>query len=468
MKEPLLIADDDPDVISALRYLLQTEGYEVTAARTPAEVLETVKSTDFLAVLLDLNYRKDTTSGREGLALIEQLGKMDIQAAIIAMTAWGSIETAVKAMQAGARDFIQKPWENERLISIVNNQIRLVKAERKTQKLVEENKLLRGELDREGEAFYGQSAAMRRTMAELEQVAASDATLLLTGENGTGKSFLVNRIHGLSPRRDNPLIKVNMGCITETLFESEMFGHVKGSFTDARKTRIGRFELAEGGTLFLDEIGNTPYSQQAKLLRVLEDHRFEKVGASQTQVADCRLIFATNCDLDRAVIDGSFRKDLLYRINTVVIEVPPLRHRQEDILPLADYFLTAHGRKYHKPDLALSHEARQALQRYPWPGNVRELTHILERAAILAKQSIDRDLLGLGGKGPGAFEGAGCDSETENGAAPDWRQLTLEQVEKQVIRNRLDQYPADGSQAARTLGLSKSAFYRHLKKHDLK
>lgn len=467
MKDSILIADDDPDVISALRYLLHTEGYEITTAGSPAGVLNAIAKQDSIVILMDLNYTKDTTSGQEGLELIAKITELDTQPAIIAMTAWGSIETAVKAMQAGARDFIQKPWENERLISIVSNQIRLAKAERKTQKLYEENKLLRGELDHDSEAFYCQSAVMQQTMAQLEQVAASDATLLLTGENGTGKSFLVNRIHALSPRRDNPLIKVNMGSITETLFESEMFGHVKGAFTDARETRIGRFELAEGGTLFLDEIGNTPYSQQAKLLRVLEDHHFEKVGASQTQLADCRLICASNRDLDQAVTEDSFRKDLLYRINTVVIEVPPLRQRQEDILPLADYFLTAHGRKYHKPDLALSHEARQALLRYPWPGNVRELTHVLERAAILAQQIIDPDVLGLGDKGLGEGTG-GNDAVIGNGAAPDWQQLTLEQIERQVIQNRLDQYQGNGSQVAKTLGLTKSAFYRHLKKYGLK
>ncbi|MEX0828579.1 MAG: sigma-54 dependent transcriptional regulator, partial [Haliea sp.] len=395
MKESLLIADDDPDVISALCYLLQTEGFAVSTAGSPDEISKTVSKQKFTAVLMDLNYSKDTTSGQEGLELIQKLLEQDGSLAIIAMTAWGSIETAVKAMQAGARDFVQKPWENERLLTILRNQIRLAKAEQQTSKLSEENKILRREMAPAGEDVFCRSAAMRETMAQIEQVARSEASLLLTGENGTGKSFLVNRIHALSERHDQPLIKVNMGALTEALFESEMFGHLRGSFTDARETRIGRFELADGGTLFLDEIGNTPYSQQAKLLRVLEDQQFEKVGSSQTQVSDCRLICASNSDLEAAVAAGSFRKDLLYRINTVVIEVPPLRQRQDDILPFAEFVLESMRRQYTKPDLEFSAAARQALITYHWPGNVRELAHVVERSTILSRDIIEPMALGL-------------------------------------------------------------------------
>tara|TARA_R110001592_G_scaffold176399_1_gene415929 strand:+ start:10444 stop:11820 length:1377 start_codon:yes stop_codon:yes gene_type:complete len=457
MKEPILVADDNPDVVSALRYLLQTEGFEVTTAGSPQEAIDAISKLRFTAVLIDLNYSKDTTSGNEGLELIELIHATDPSLSIIAMTAWGSIETAVKAMQAGASDFLQKPWENERLVSILKNQVRLVRAERKTSKLTEENKILRGELTLAGDDVFCRSAAMQETMRKIDQVAYTSASILLTGENGTGKSFLVNRIHQLSERCDKPLIKVNMGAITETLFESEMFGHIKGAFTDARESRIGRFELADGGTLFLDEIANTPHSQQAKLLRVLEDYHFEKVGSSQTQVADCRLICATNCDLETAVSEGVFRKDLYYRINTVVIEIPPLRSRQEDILPFAEFLLDALKRKYNKPNLHFSVEAQQTLHSYSWPGNVRELTHVVERAAILARDVIDAPILGLS---PSAVV-------QSNDSVQDWQGLTLEQIEKQVIECRLAQNQGNSLRAAQTLGLSKSAFYRHVKKHGL-
>ena len=298
---------------------------------------------------------------------------------------------------------------------------------------------------------------MQEAMRKIEQVAYTSASILLTGENGTGKSFLVNRIHQLSERAAKPLIKVNMGAITETLFESEMFGHIKGAFTDARESRIGRFELADGGTLFLDEIANTPHSQQAKLLRVLEDYHFEKVGSSQTQVADCRLICATNCDLETAVSDGVFRKDLYYRINTVVIEIPPLRSRREDILPFAEFLLDALKRKYNKPSLHFSAEAQQTLRSYSWPGNVRELTHVVERAAILARDVIDAPILGLSQSGVAHSDDS----------AQEWQDLTLEQIEKKIIERRLAQCQGNSLQAAQTLGLSKSAFYRHVKKHGL-
>lgn len=458
MKDPILIADDDPDVISALRYLLQTEGYEVSTANSTNEALEAVNKQQFKAVLMDLNYSKDTTSGQEGLELIRQIVAQDTSPPIIAMTAWGNVETAVRAMQEGAKDFVQKPWENERLLSILANQLRLADAEKKSRKLSEENKLLRNEMEPASDDVFCRSESMRSTMEKLQQVAHTDAHLLLTGENGTGKSFLVNRIHALSDRREQPLIKVNMGAITETLFESEMFGHIKGAFTDARDTRIGRFELADGGTLFLDEIGNTPYSQQAKLLRVLEDHRFEKVGSSQTQVSNCRLICATNCDLEEAVIAGAFRKDLLYRINTVVIEIPPLRTRPEDIIPFAQFVLQEQCRRYKKPNLYFSNAALQALLSYQWPGNVRELSHVVERCAILAKEIIEIDTLGLAAKSSSQVYDADMAG----------REQTLDEVEKHVLRSRLDQHNGNSLLAAETLGLSKSAFYRHLKKHGLK
>lgn len=458
MHDAILISDDDPDVRSALRYLLQTEGFDVDAVASPSEALSALKNKNFSVLLADLNYSKDTTSGQEGLELITNVSELDSLCAIVAMTAWGSIETAVKAMQAGARDFVLKPWENERLLAIVANQIRLNEAERKTQKLSEENKLLRDELQPADSEIVWRSSEMQAVMQQLEQVAPSDANILLTGENGTGKSFLVNHIHSHSQRCSAPLIKVNMGSITETLFESEMFGHIKGAFTDAREDRIGRFELAEGGTLFLDEIANTPISQQAKLLRVLEERQFERVGSSRTRNADCRLISATNCDLDAAVDSGDFRKDLLYRINTITIDVPPLRQRSEDVLPLADYFIQQHSRKYNKAVLPLTASAKTVLQAYSWPGNVRELANTLERATVLATDSIGPESLALGNISDSI-------EHTNNG---NFDALTLDEIEKRIIQDRLRHCNGNSLEVADTLGLSKSAFYRHLKKHGIK
>ena len=457
MHDAILVSDDDPDVRSALRYLLQTEGYDVDAVASPNEALSALKNKNFSVLLADLNYSKDTTSGQEGLELIANVSELDSLCAIVAMTAWGSIETAVKAMQAGARDFVLKPWENERLLAIIANQIRLNEAERKTQKLSEENKLLRDELQSADSEIVWRSREMQAVVQQLEQVAPSDANILLTGENGTGKSFLVNHIHAHSLRSSAPLIKVNMGSITETLFESEMFGHIKGAFTDAREDRIGRFELAEGGTLFLDEIANTPISQQAKLLRVLEERQFERVGSSRTRNADCRLISATNCDLDAAVDSGDFRKDLFYRINTITIDVPPLRQRSDDVLPLADYFIQQHCRKYNKAVLPLTASAKTVLQAYAWPGNVRELANTLERATVLATENIGPELLTLG---------SGNESNGQDNSES-FDTLTLDEIEKRIIQDRLRHCNGNSLQVADTLGLSKSAFYRHLKKHGI-
>ncbi len=458
MRDSLLIADDDADVLSALKYLLESEGYEVSPVDNPLDVIDLLKQRNFTAMLTDLNFSKDTTSGNEGIELIQQITDLEPQLPIVAMTAWGSIETAVRAMQAGARDFVQKPWENERLISIVANQTRLAKAELKSRRLEEENKLLRHEQDEVDGEYVCKSRAMKELMQKLEQVAPSEANVLLTGENGTGKSFLVNHIHALSRNSEHPLIKVNMGAIPENLFESEMFGHIKGAFTDARETRIGRFELADEGTLFLDEIGNMPYSQQIKLLRVLEDRRFEKVGSTKTQETNCRLICATNCNLDDAVEEGSFRKDLLYRINTVEIEVPPLRLRQEDIVPLANHFLLETRRKYAKPDLQFSNDSLLVLKNYGWPGNVRELAHVVERASILAVNEIDAASLGIEASG----------AETMSAVQPELESLTLEEIEKRVILSRIKNAHGSNQEAASSLGISKSAFYRKLAKYKIK
>ncbi|HBN13869.1 MAG TPA: sigma-54-dependent Fis family transcriptional regulator [Pseudohongiella sp.] len=457
MKNSLLIADDNPDVASALRYLLQVEGYHVDCAASPEEVIALVKKRNYAVVLLDLNYTNDTTSGQEGFDLIEKLSLLELPGSVIAMTAWGSIETAVRAMQLSAKDFIEKPWENERLLSVVATQVKLFEAEQRTQKLKEENRLLRREIGSNQSQIVWRSLSMQALMEKLEQVAASNANILLTGENGTGKSMLVNCIHSLSSRKDKPLVKVNMGAIPENLFESEMFGHVKGAFTDARDNRIGRFELADEGTLFLDEIGITPFAQQAKLLRVLEDHCFEKVGSTVTQKTDCRLVSATNTDLGAAVETGHFRRDLMYRINTVVIDIPPLRKRAEDIPVLAEHFLLEYRRKYQKERLGITGGALSALQTYSWPGNIRELAHTIERASILANDYIGPEHLGL--------EVGSRDTHVQ--LSSDSNELTLEEIEKLAITERVNSLGGDNQRAAKSLGVSKSAFYRKLEKHGL-
>lgn len=457
MKDHILIADDDPDVISTLTYLLETEHYRVSSASNPDDALALLAKNDFNLVVVDLNYSKDTTSGQEGFELIHKVKQLNDQLPIVVMTAWGSVETAVEAMQQGARDFVQKPWENERLLSIIGNQILLQKAETRTQKLAEENQLLRGQLGSKDSYQFSQSEVMSALLEQVDRLAQSDASILLTGENGTGKSYLAQQIHDLSARKNRSLISVNMSSITKSLFESEMFGHVKGAFTGAVENRIGRFELADEGTLFLDEIADTPYSQQPKLLRVLENAQFEKVGSSRTQQTDFRLICATNCDLDEAVESDRFRKDLLYRINTVTLRVPSLRERAQDIIPLAESFLTRYRRKYSKPQIYLGDRASELLTRYEWPGNIRELSHMMERSVILCTaEEIGPSDLGIGNQ-----------QGERTSYLQDYGSSTLEEIQRAIIEKRLSDHKGNSLEAAQSLGLSKSAFYRHLKKHKI-
>jgi len=459
MMQNILLVDDDKDVLSALKMLLVCEGFQVTLTETPDAALESIRTNSFDLVLMDLNYSLDTTSGEEGLALISSIRKCDEYLPIVVMTGWATIEVAVSTMQNGANDFIQKPWDIDRLINIINNQIKLANSEKKSQKLSQQNQLLQQQVDSEfsGE-LIAQSAAMKKTLAIINQVAKSDACVLLTGENGTGKSMFARYIHEHSNRSKANQISVNMGAVTETLFESEMFGHTKGAFTDAKTTRIGRFELADSGTLFLDEIANTPYSQQGKLLRVLEDSEFEKVGGNKTQSVDIRLISATNADLNKAVESNEFRKDLLYRINTIAIEIPSLRERKEDIILLADSFLSKMALKHHQDKLVISNMAQQALISYEWPGNIRELNHVMERAHILCQANeISVDDLGLPIAEKKQTISQIVIEDPENLA-------TLETLELNIIDKRLTFFDGNVIKAAKSLGLSRSAFYRRLEK----
>ena len=447
----VLLADDQADVREALRLLLKSEGIASTGVDGPAGALDEARRRSFDVALVDLNYTRDTTSGAEGMELLERLRQLDPELPVVVMTAWGNVPLAVEAMRRGAADFIEKPWDNARLLGVLRTQMALARSVRRQHRLEAENALLRGEGDAE---FIAESAAMQRVLALVARVAPSDANVLVLGENGTGKGVIAQRIHALSARAAQPFVKVNMGGIAETVFESEMFGHVRGAFTDAKSERIGRFELADGGTLFLDEVGNVPASQQPKLLRVLEDGEFERLGSSRTQRTDVRLVSATNADLAADVAAGRFRRDLLYRLNTLEIVLPPLRDRGEDIVPLARAALARSAQRYGRHGLRLAPSAERALQAYAWPGNVRELGHLMERAALLA----EHDEVGAAALAFGRTESA------EGG----FEQMTLEQAEGWLVRRALDRFDGNLLRAADALGITRQALYRRLEKHGLR
>ena len=446
----LLIADDQRDVLEALRLLLKPEGFAVEAATSPAGVLDALTIHEFDAILIDLNYTRDTTSGQEGLDLLSRIQAIDSTLPVIVMTAWGSVELAVEAMRRGARDFIQKPWENARLLAVLRTQIELGNALRQSQRLEAENRLLRAEgLPK----FIAHAESMQPVLRLISSVGPSDANVLVTGEHGSGKEVVARTLHALSNRSSRPLVAVNTGGLPEGIFESELFGHVKGAFTDAKTDRIGRFELAHGGTLFLDEIANIPLSQQAKLLRVLESGEMERVGSSQTRRVDVRVISATNADLNQEVAAARFRQDLLFRLNTIEIQVPPLRERRSDIPLLATYFLDRYGQRYRKPAKTFEPAAMQSMLEYPWPGNVRELDHAVERAVLLSAGDAVR-VSDLSLKAP-------------REAMQRLEELSLEEVESLLIRKAVDRYGGNISQAAEALGLSRSALYRRLQKYGI-
>ncbi len=446
----ILVADDQRDVIEALRLFLKTQGYQLEAANSPAAVLRAIESRQFDVVLIDLNYTRDTTSGAEGLDLLSTIHAFDDTLPVVVMTAWGSIELVVEAMRRGARDFIQKPWDNARLLAILRTQVELGRALRRSHRLESENSILR---DERQPILITESPKMRPIVAMIERIGPSDANVLITGENGSGKGVVARALHAVSRRAQRPMVSVNIGGFAEGVFESELFGHVRGAFTDAKTDRAGRFEVADGGTLFLDEIANLTPMQQAKLLRVLETGEFERVGSSQTRHADVRLLSATNANLTDEVESGRFRQDLFFRLRTVEIHLPPLRERREDIAPLAGHFLRQHARRYRKSVDGFEPSAMEQLLRYDWPGNVRELDHAIERATLMSGGRLIR---------PGDLA-LTPPSTTE----PRIDDLSLEEVERLLIRKALERSSGNVSDAAKSLGLSRSALYRRIQRHGL-
>jgi DNA-binding NtrC family response regulator len=450
----VLIADDQPAVIEAMRLLLKGEGFEIKAVASPADVIEALSRQPFDVALIDLNYTRDTTSGQEGLDLLARIREIDATLPVVVMTAWGSVGLAVEAMRRGARDFVQKPWDNERLLTILRTQVELARALRKGERLEAENRMLRADGGGERPLLIANSEAMRPALELVRHVGPSDAGVLITGENGTGKEVIARTLHALSPRASKPMVTVNAGALSEGTFESELFGHVKGAFTDAKSDRVGRFELADGGTLFLDEIANVPLNLQPKLLRVIETGEFERVGSSQTRRADARVISATNADLKEEVAAGRFRQDLFFRLNTVEIHLPPLRERPEDIEPLAEHFLRLYAQRYRKPLRGFDASAREALRAYAWPGNVRELDHVVQRAVLLARSDeVKAADLGL--------------QPAREGGERRLEEMSLEEVERLLIQKAIKRFGGNVSQAAEALGLSRSALYRRMQKYEI-
>ncbi len=446
----ILAADDQPHILEAIELLLKPQRYKVDVVRSPDLARDALLSAQYDAVLIDLNYTRDTTSGREGLDLLSEIVAQDSTLPVIVMTAWGNVELAVEAMRRGARDFIQKPWENERLLSILRTQVELHRALQQAERLAAENRLLNAQGRPE---FIATAPSMVPVLETIARIAPSDANVLISGEHGTGKEIVARTIHALSLRNSRSLVPVNTGGLAEGVFESELFGHVKGAFTDARSDRIGRFELADGGTIFLDEIGNVPLRQQAKLLRVIESGEMERVGSSRTKKIDVRVISATNSDLKSACDAGQFREDLLFRLNTVEIHLPALRERREDVPALAIHFLSQYASRYRREVKGIDAAALQALFQYAWPGNVRELEHTMERAVLMCRtDQIQAGDLGLG---------------SQRGQSQNLEELSLEGVESILIRKALQRFQGNVSQAAEALGLSRGALYRRMEKYGL-
>ena len=445
--------DDDEDVLLAAKMLLKKQSHHVIIEKNPNKIPFLLNNDTYDVILLDMNFSKDITSGKEGFYWLEQILERDPNAVVILITAFGDVEMAVKALKQGATDFILKPWQNEKLVATISTAIRLKKSYNQVDKLKKAKEMLEEQISRPFGEIIGQSTPIREVFAMINKVARTDANVLILGENGTGKELIARAIHQRSLRKDNSFVSVDMGAITETLFESELFGHKKGAFTDAREDRPGRFELASGGTLFLDEIGNLSMSLQSKLLSALQSRQVTRVGSNQPVAVDIRLICATNMPLAKMVLEGTFRQDLLYRINTVEIQVPPLSDRVEDIPPLAEHYLNHYAKKYHKPVTTIAPEALDKLKRYAWPGNIRELQHAIERAVIMTDSASLQETDFLFSR-----------SLTKG---PPSNTLNLDEVEKAAITKALQMHAGNISKAADELGLTRASLYRRMEKYGL-
>lgn len=448
----ILIIDDDEDVLLAAKMLLKKQNYQVIIEKNPNKIPFLLNNDTYDVILLDMNFSKDITSGKEGFYWLEKILEKDPQAVVILITAFGDVEMAVKALKQGATDFVLKPWQNEKLLATISSATRLRKSYNEVDKLRKAKQMLEEEISKPFGEIIGQSQAIKEVFALIDKVAKTDANVLILGENGTGKELIARAIHQRSLRHNNSFVAVDMGAITETLFESELFGHKKGAFTDAREDRPGRFEMAHGGTLFLDEIGNLNLSLQSKLLSALQSRQITRVGANKPISVDIRLICATNMPLHEMVKQGTFRQDLLYRINTVEIHVPPLADRVEDIPLLASHYLKVYARKYHKAVTGITPGAVEKLKRYPWPGNIRELQHAIERAVIMT----DNDML---------QESDFLFNRPQNISAAET--LNLDEVEKSAIVKALNLYGGNISKAAAELGLTRASLYRRMEKYGL-
>ncbi|MEO1023082.1 MAG: sigma-54 dependent transcriptional regulator [Bacteroidota bacterium] len=455
MSGSILIIDDDKDVLQAAKLFLKRHFSKVDTEKDPHSMLNLLRNHSYDVVLLDMNFTEDVTSGEEGFKWLKEIKTFDSSIAVILITGYGDIDKAVKAVKAGATDFVLKPWDNQKLLATIYSAIKLSASKKEILELKQQQKELSREYDKYYQDVIGRSDAMLSVLSTIEKVAKTDANILILGENGTGKEVIARALHRRSNRNERMFVPVDLGSITETLFESELFGHVRGAFTDAKEDRTGRFELANGGTLFLDEIGNVPLNLQSKLLTAIQSKSIIKVGGTQAKKVDIRLITATNTSLIEAVDAGSFRQDLLYRINTIQIELPPLRDRKEDIEELTHYFILRYSKKYRKNIKTINREGIKALHAYHWPGNVRELQHAIERAVIMTDEETigEQDLMLIKDRG-----------ESES---IDFENLNLEEIEKMVLRKALTKHNGNISKTSEELGITRASLYRRLDKFGL-
>jgi len=451
----ILIIDDNEDVLLAAKLLLKPHASVIHTEKDPENIPLLLKDDNYDVIFLDMNFTQDMTSGQEGFYWLSEILKLDPLAVVILITAYGDVEMAVKAVKEGATDFVLKPWQNEKFIATFASALRLRESRIELENVKSRQRQLSADLDKKFYNLIGISPPMASVKTTIDKVASTDANVLILGENGTGKELVARALHRNSKRADNVFISVDVGAISQTLFESELFGHVKGAFTDAKDNRIGRFEIASGGTLFLDEIGNIPVEFQSKLLTALENREVAKVGSNKSSPIDIRLICATNVDLSQMIAEGKFRQDLLYRINTVEIHIAPLRERKEDIHLLAEHFLSIYKRKYNKPDIKITNEAIDKLQNYQWPGNVRELQHTIERSIILSESPLLY---------PTDFF---ISSQIARQEEIEFESYNLEEIEKNVIKKVLSKYKGNVSKAAKELGLTRTSLYRRIEKFGL-